>query len=117
MRAHSGLRDAIEREIAGKVNKEGAFKGVMSYNFGGGYQTGYQLLGGSNARVGGLGYSGYLSINGDELNYHVNLVWNDIMDPIDSWDDKLGAWLFPGDPHRVHISWTYDFTLYNFDNK
>jgi RHS repeat-associated protein len=117
MRAHSGLRDAIEREVAGKFNKQGSLNGAMSYNFGGGYRTGYQLLGGSNATVGGLSYSGYLSINGDELNYHVNLVWNDIQDPIDSWDDQFGAWAFPGTPYTVHVSWSYDFTLYNFDKK
>ncbi len=49
MRAHEGLRDAIESEMARKFSKkEGAFKGRMRYNFGGGYQTGYQMLGGSN---------------------------------------------------------------------
>ena len=118
MRAHASLRDAIEIEIAGKAgNKSGAFKGVMSYDFGGGYMTGCQMLGGSNSRVGGLAYSGYLSVNGDELNYNVNLVWNDIMNPIDSRDDRFGAWVFPGTTYTVHVIWSYDFTFYNLDKK
>jgi RHS repeat-associated protein len=115
MRAHSGLRDAIEQEIASKSGgKSGAFNGVMSYDFGGGYRTGYQLLGGSNAFVGGLSYSAYVSVNGNEVNYQVNLMWNDIMDAKDSWDDRLGVSLFPGTPYTVHVSWSYDFTFYKF---
>jgi len=118
MRAHAGLRDAIEYEIANKIGTHaGAFKGVMSYDFGGWYRTGYELLGGSNADVGGLSYTGDLTINGDELHYHVKMTWNDIMDPIDDWKDQLGDWLFPGTPYTVHISWTYDFTFYKLDEK
>ncbi len=44
--------------------------------------------------VGGLSYSGDLTINDEELHYHVNLTWNDIMDPNGSWEDGVGAWMF-----------------------
>lgn len=38
MKAHDGLTNAIEYELANKIGtKEGLFKGVMKYDFGGGY--------------------------------------------------------------------------------
>ena len=116
MRAHKGLSNAIESAIVENHQLGISINGRLRFNFGGGFRTGYQLLGGSNADVGGSQYSGSITQNGNEINYRFKMTWNDIMDPnFNHLEDRLGAKLFPGTPYRVRISWIYDFTYYRFD--
>jgi len=77
------------------------------------WRSGYGMLNGSNARVGGLQYAGYAHVNSNgSISYLLNFTWNDIMDPkLSELGDRVGSALFPGTPYTVHISWTDLITI------
>ncbi|MCE5184781.1 MAG: hypothetical protein LLF76_01485, partial [Planctomycetaceae bacterium] len=102
--------DAISRTSSGQINNN--FAAAIEN----GYFTGYEMLHGTNATVGGFTMVGSATVQRDAaccylIDYAITYTWNDIIDPNPRYrDDIILDWIFelfydPQD-YVVHIVWT-----------
>jgi RHS repeat-associated protein len=85
-----------------------------------GYQTGFEMLHGTNATVGDFQISGTASISQRGalkiISYEVTMTWNDIIDPNSRYlSDSVLAWILkhtysPAD-YTFRMSWTQSITI------
>jgi hypothetical protein len=105
---HDALsKDAKNRTGTGPVNIR------MSAVIQNGYSTGYEMLHGTHAGVGGFEINGFATFNEGAFTYQVQMIWHDIIDPnpqyfMDTVYSGVLSVLGPKD-YEVHISWSDTF--------
>lgn len=105
---HNALsKDALSRTGTGPVNIR------MNAVIQNGYSTGYEMLHGTNAGVGGFEINGFATLSEGTFTYQVQMIWHDIIDPnpqyfMDIVYSRILSVLGPKD-YEVHISWSDTF--------
>lgn len=101
---------------AASRTRSGFFSITTSAGIQNGYSTGYELLHGTNADVGGFNISGFAFADGGEVYYSTTMTWNDRIDPNFAYRrDSLYSFAehMMHDPkdYTVQIPWDDNFTI------
>jgi hypothetical protein len=103
------LADAKTRTASGNIDL--TFSAVIEN----GYFTGYEMLHGTNADVGGFHIRGRASVTNQsggetKIDYALTYTWNDIIDPkpqydMDTLSSRVLKWFYYPKDYEIHITW------------
>ena len=112
--ANELLREQIMEQLkldAGDRTESGWMSVKFHAEIENGYNTGYEMLHGTDSRVGDFLIQGKVTVSSKYNIYNITLTWNDTIDPNGTYseDKVLSGWLrhlYNPKDYVVHLSWT-----------